>query len=337
MKPRNCPQCNASVSDQAAFCRFCGCQILEQPNQLSVPTGEPLKGFKKQRKTKHKMFVIVAALLVLVLIMGSVAIFLLNRTPVPSVYDQYVTTMGQLKEKGDYYIENGMTLQAQYSYGIAGASISALRFAIDNILYLKGESENLSDVVGDAYGDWETIAAISYASPYPYYFEGLLYHIQGEEDEAKECYKNAIMNPNFPQKGFSLYDLNDLSVEELLALKEELVLLEKSIYAAVKLDLNTCQRNPMNFNDGYLRALAKEALGKDPVDYEGAQQYYMAALQVNPFEPKNFASLALYAIYMEDIDAALYYTNEGLWIDEDDEALNQIKALLQGEEVGETK
>lgn len=335
MNPQNCPRCKASVNGKASFCSLCGYPL------------------KEQKSPRPKMTAVLVIIVIILLIAGLAAVLLLkhptapaaneqsgsttNKTASSSIYEQYVNTMEQLKEKGDGYVSNGMKLQAQYCYGIAGSSISALRFAVDNILCLKGEGKTLSEVVGEAYGNWDTIASISYSSPYPYYFEGLIYQIQGKEEDAKKCYTNAIMNPSFPQKGVSFYYLNGLSVKELYTLKEELVTLEKNIYKEYTPDGGSCKRDPMNFNDEYLRAKAKEALEQEPADYEAARQYYITALKVNPFEPKNFSSLALYAIYMEDMDNAVYYTNEGLWIDEKDEALNKIRVLLQGKEAGESK
>ena len=331
MNPQNCPRCKASVIDTASFCSLCGYPLKEQQNPHTVPS-DTSKDSRKQKKSKRKMVAIFAPLLIILLIAGLVAVFFLknptapsayeqsgstiNRPAASSIYEQYVSTMEQLKKKGDGYVSNGMKLQAQYCYGVAGSSISALRFAVDNILCLKGEGKTLSEVVGEAYGNWDTIASLSYASPYPYYFEGLVYQIQGKEEDAKKCYTNAIMNPSFPQKGVSFYYLNDLSVKELYILKEELVTLERNIYTEYTPDGGSCKRDPMNFSDEYLRALAKEALEQNPADFEEARQYYITALKVNPFEPKNFTSLALYAIYMEDMDSAVYYTNEGLWIDE---------------------
>lgn len=241
-----------------------------------------------------------------------------------ATFDLYVETVSQLKVKGDEYTENGMPLQAEYYYSIAGASISALRFAIDNLIVLKGGGDGLAAVVGDAYGDWDTIASISYVSPYPYYFEGLVYHVQGQMEEASECYRNAIQNPNFPEGGLSFYFLNDLSIDELLVLKEDLVAMENSIYATYTPTFSSLERNPLYFSDAYLRAAALEALRQHPADTVAAQTYYSMALKVNPFDPKNFTALALLAIESGDVESAVYYINEGLWIDPEDSTLNQL-------------
>lgn len=242
---------------------------------------------------------------------------------------QLIDTMSELKNIGDEFKEYEMDLQANYYYGVAGASISAFRFAIDCMLYLKGEGENLSEIVGDVYGDWDTIAEINYASPYPYYFEGLIHHIQGDQDEAAECYTNAVLNPSFPEQDISFIYLFDFSIDELYSLKEELAALEESIYAAYTPVRDICERSPYNYNDEYLRAAALETLKEDPEDLETAWKYYNTALLVNPFEGKNFAACALMSIYQKDIESAIYYINEGFLIDEECEELKKLEEIVK--------
>lgn len=244
-----------------------------------------------------------------------------------SPYPQFINTMIELKEMGDSYNDVGMTLQAQYLYGIAGSSISALRFAIDNIINMKGQ-EGLVDFQDNSYKDWESIAKISFASPYPYYFEGLINQIKGNEDYAEEAYKNAILNSNFPEDGISFYYLNDLSTEELSKLRQELYSIESSIYDVFTPEPYEIDRHPMNFNDEYLRAKAKEVLEREPNNYSEARKYYYAALRANPFEVKNFACCAIIAIFENDIDGAINYVNDGFWVDEDNEELNQLATWL---------
>ncbi len=264
------------------------------------------------------------------IILGTIIFFIVSQSSSEpeSLYSQYIRTMLELKEQGNTYWENHMPLQADYCYGIAGSSISAMRFAIDNILHLKGEGESLAELVGDAYRDWDTIAAISYVSPYPSYFEGLIYHIQGDKDNATEKYKEAIRNPSFPQENFSFHYLSELTSEELSALRDELLLLEKGIYEVFTPERALIPRHPLNYDDEYLRAKAKAVLEEEPENYEMAINYYHAALQVNPFEGKNFAGRALLAIFSEDMEKGLYYINEGLWIDEDSEELKQLALWL---------
>ena len=150
-----------------------------------------------------------------------------------------------------------------------------MRLAVDHILDMKGESKYLDDVA-DAedtnvtakpiYKDWESIAAISPASPYPYYFEGLIYHIQGNESKAKEAYKNALINPLFSENSAAFYYLNELSIDELSKMRDDLAVIESDIYAIFSPRPYGLERHPMNFNDEYLRAKdTRETNGEDAI------------------------------------------------------------------------
>lgn len=281
-------------------------------------------------KSRNRKLLPIIIVLGMSIILGTITFFIANRSSSEpeSLYSQYIRIMLELQEQGKTYGENDMSLQADYCYGIAGSSISAMRFAIDNMLHQKGEGKSLADLVEDAYGDWDTIAEISYVSPYPSYFEGLIYHIQGDKDKATEKYKEAILNPSFPQENFSFYYLSSLTTEELSVLRDELLLLEQGIYEVFTPKKTLIPRHPLNYEDEYLRAKAKAVLEEEPENYEMAINYYQAALQVNPFEGKNFAGRALLAIFSEDMEKALYYINEGLWIDEDSEELKQLAIWL---------
>lgn len=274
---------------------------------------------------------IIAIIIVVLLLIAAVSAFIIYRgsiSPV-SAYAQFKKEMMEVKEMGDDYAENGMELQANYYYGIAGSSISAMRLAVDHILYLKGEEEYLENAEdNNSYQDWESIASISLASPYPYYFEGLTHHIQGNESEAEKAYKNAITNPIFPENGISFYYLNESSIDELSIIRNELHEAESEIYTFFIPEQYGFERHPMNYNDEYLRSKAKDILEQKPNNYSDALKYYYAALRANPFEAKNFACCSITAIFDEDIEAALYYVNEGLWVDENNEELIQIAAWL---------
>lgn len=286
---------------------------------------EGIQKIKQKPRGRILPIIIVAALLI-----AATSAFIIYRSSngSASAYTQFKEAMLEIKKMGDDYAENDMKLQAQHYYGIAGSSISAMRFAVDHILHLKGEGEYLEDSADYTYRDWDSIAAISFASPYPYYFEGLIYHIQGNERKAEEAYKNAIINPLFPESDVSFYYLSELSIDELSIIRDELYTIESDLYALFTPEQYGFERHPMNYNDEYLRAKAKEVLELEPNHYAEALKYYHAALRTNPFEVKNFACCAVTAIFNEDIDAAIYYVNEGLWVDEDNEELNQLAAWL---------
>jgi tetratricopeptide (TPR) repeat protein len=289
----------------------------------------------KQKPRGHILsIIIVAALLIAV-----ASAFIIYRSNIgsASAYTEFKEAMLEIKKMGDDYAENDMKLQAQHYYGMAGSSVSAMRLAVDHILDMKGENKYLKDVADaedtnvtakPTYKDWESIAAISPASPYPYYFEGLIYHIQGNESKAKEAYQNALINPLFSENSAAFYYLSELGIDELSKIRDELAVIESDLYEVFTPKPYGLERHPMNFNDEYLRAKAKDILEKEPNEYTEALRYYTAALRINPFEAKNYACCALISIFNNDVDAAITCVNEGLWVDESNKELNQIAAWL---------
>lgn len=295
---------------------------------------EGIQKMKQKPRGRILSIIIVAALLI-----AATSALIIYRSSIgsASTYTQFKEAMLEIKKMGDDYAENDMKLQAQHYYGMAGSSISAMRLAVDHILDMKGESKYLKDVADakdtditakPAYKDWESIAAISPASPYPYYFEGLIYHIQGNEEKAKEAYQNALINPLFSENSAAFYYLSELGIDELSTIRDELAVIESELYEIFTPKPYGLERHPMNFNDEYLRAKAKDVLEKEPNEYTEALRYYTAALRVNPFEAKNYACCALISIFNNDVDAAITCVNEGLWIDENNKELNQIAAWL---------
>lgn len=282
---------------------------------------------------------ILSIFIIAVLLIAVASAFIIYRSSIgsASAYTEFKEAMLEIKRMGDDYAESDMKLQAQHYYGMAGSSVSAMRLAVDHILDMKGESKYLDDVADvegtnvtakPEYKDWESIAAISPASPYPYYFEGLIYHIQGNESKAKEAYQNALINPLFSENSAAFYYLSELGTDELSKMRDELAVIESDLYEIFTPRPYGLERHPMNFNDEYLRAKAKDVLEKEPNEYSEALRYYTAALRVNPFDAKNYACCALISIFNNDVDAAITCVNEGLWVDENNKELNQIAAWL---------
>ncbi len=244
----------------------------------------------------------------------------------------YIDGFAKFYEQGGEYTELGLTLQADYAYGWAGASVSAMRLCVDCLLYMKGEGKTLEEIAGGRPDNWDEIAAMNYASPYPYYFEGLVYNAEAENGYAQACYEKALINPAFSaENGEALVVLEIMSVSELKALKKKLISLEDQIYAVYKPEKSKIGRYELNFSDEYLRTLAKEKLAASETDYRGALRYYEAALAVNPFEGDNFVGCALMHFYMNDIDKTFYYVNEGLFVDPEHEGLGGLAEILSGE------
>lgn len=251
-----------------------------------------------------------------------------------TIPNAYINGFAKLYEQGNDYTEQGLQLQAAYAYGWAGASVSAMRCCVDCLLLQKGEAVSLEEAADGIRYDWDEIAALNYASPYPWYFEGLACSAQDKPDEARQCYENALLNPAFSAEyGEALSVLLTMSVDDLKAVRRELTALEDKILAVYALEQDSYPRVAMGFSDQYLRALARETLETDPSDYRGALRHYKAALRVNPFEGDNFFGCALMKLYLGEMDAVFFYVNEGLFVDPSHEGLNKLMAILNGEAV----
>ena len=248
------------------------------------------------------------------------------------IIDAYIDGFSSLYDQGNEYTDLGLQLQADYAYGWAAASVSSMRYCIDCLLYLEGEGDSLEDLVGERPGNWDEIAAQNYASPYPYFFEGLVYNSQGKNEDAKKCYEKALVNPKFSaENDKSLLILDILSASELKSVKTKLTMLEDKIYEVYNPDKSTYPRSHMNYSDKYLRTLAKETLTANEYDYREALRHYEAALAVNPFEGDNFVGCALMNIYLGEVEQTFFYVNEGLFVDPEHEGLNKIAELLNQE------
>ncbi len=255
-----------------------------------------------------------------------------DQDEVIKIPEAYLDGFMQFYEQGKEYIELGLQIQADYAYGWAAASISSMRYCVDCLLYLKGEGESLNDVVGGRMGDWDEIAAMNFSSPYPYYFEGLIYNIQDKNEDAQTCYEKALINPAFSaETDESLSVLLALSTKQLIDLKHKLIQLEDKIFEVYEPVKTYYPRHELNYNDMYLRTLAREALEAVDTNYRGALRHYEAALAVNPFEGDNFLGCALMNLYLDEIDKCFFYVNEGLFVDPEHDGLNRMADILNGE------
>jgi tetratricopeptide (TPR) repeat protein len=247
------------------------------------------------------------------------------------IADAFISGFSGLYELGGEYTQQGLQLQAAYAYGWAAASVSSMRYCTDCLLYLKGEGKTLEEVAGGRMSDWDEIAAMNYASPYPWFFEGLVYHAENKRDAAEACYEKALVNPAFNSEySQSLMVLAALNVRELKTVKNKLTRLEDQIYAVFTPESGDAARELLCFDDEYLRARARETLETDK-NYNEALRFYQAALAVNPYEGDNFAGCALMCLYLDDADRLFFYVNEGLYVDPGHEGLNQLAGLLNGE------
>lgn len=256
-----------------------------------------------------------------------------GRTPdLTEITDAYLGGFTRFYEQGNEYAEQGLQIQADYAYGWAAASVSAMRCCADRLISLKCEDRPAEDASGEQTEEWNEIAAMSYASPYPWYFEGLVFSAQGQNDEARACYENALLNSAFsPEHDEALSVMLAMTETELQTVREKAVALEEQIFAVWKPEKTSYPRLELGFDDAYLRALARECLASEPADYQGALRHYEAALKVDPFEGDNFVGCALAHLYLGETGRTFFYINEGLFVDPEHEGLKKIADALNGE------
>lgn len=215
-----------------------------------------------------------------------------------------------------------------YFFGFAGAAISSMRLAVERTLWLKGEGENFAALSeGSRYTDWDTIAEINFASPYPYYFEGLIYDFQGKTEEAGTCYGYAASMDNFPDKGLNFYYLRNMDVSELYALRDELRAREDKIYELWTPDFHGYERSVYNAFPDYMYNDAIERM--DAEDYDGAVDTMRIVLRENPKVESFWGAAVIAALYADQPYQAALWLEEGLKYFPKSEKLDTLKKSLE--------
>ena len=242
-------------------------------------------------------------------------------------YKDFITVMKEIKERGDKTAELGLNVNSEYYYSFAGASVSALRYAVEYILWLKGEGDTLESFTsGSRYTGWAAIAGINYASPYPSYFEGLIYEVQGKYEECAEPYAWASVMPMFPKEGLDFYYLKNMSVGSFYALRDELRALEDAIYGAYVPLPGGAEWDRNMFDAEYLSAMSRESV--QSADYESALRYAKQALKADPFNAAVWHNAAMCAMYALDLELMGEYVDEGLAIFPGDETLLMFRQSM---------
>ena len=242
-------------------------------------------------------------------------------------YTSFIEVMRQIKEFGDKTSEYGLTVNAEYYYSFAGASISAFRYAVECILWLKGEGDTLDSFTADShYSGFDKIAEIDYSSPYPSYFEGLIYEVQGKYDECVTPYASAAVMPLFPEEGLDFYYLKKMSIEGLYELREELRAIEEDIYSEYVPVLTGHEWDRKMFDTDYLLGMSSNEIQNS--NYEEALFYAKQALKSNPFKAESWQNAAACAMYAEQLELMGEYVEEGLAIFPEDENLLVLKQAL---------
>lgn len=234
--------------------------------------------------------------------------------------DEFFLMLDDAYNKGAEYEELMMDELSYALYGFAGASASAMRLAVEKILWLRGEGGSFSDFVADSpYTDWDTIAEISYFSPYPYYFEGMLHDLQGETDEAVNDYAAAAMIEDFPAQGLDFLYLGESPIEELYALRDRLREAENRIYGAYRPVLYGYERSEYYSMPEYHCMLAAEK--NNAGEYADAVNFARFAIRGNPLDVSHWQVGALCATNAHEYAQATEWISEGLACFPEDEML----------------
>ena len=242
-------------------------------------------------------------------------------------YSDFMEVMGDIKKYGDESAELNLTAQSEYYYSFAGASVSAFRYAVEYVLWLKGEGDTLASFTADSrYTGWDTIAEINYSSPYATYFEGMLLDFQGKHDEAVTPVALASIMPMFPEEGLDFSYLRTMEADALYTLRDSLRALEDTIYGAYTPSLTGREWDKYLFDEEYI--LEQTYTSVQANDYDTALFYAKQGLKANPFEVKNWRNAAMCALTAEEISLMGAYIDEGLAVFPEDEKLLLLKEMI---------
>ena len=242
-------------------------------------------------------------------------------------YSDFMEVMGDIKKYGDESAELNLTAQSEYYYSFAGASVSAFRYAVEYVLWLKGEGDTLASFTADSrYVGWDTIAEINYSSPYATYFEGMLLDFQGKHDEAVTPVALASIMPMFPEEGLDFSYLRTMEADALYTLRDSLRALEDTIYGAYTPSLTGREWDKYLFDEEYILEQTYTCVQAN--DYGTALYYAKQGLKANPFDAKIWRNAAMSALYAEELTLMGAYVDEGLAIFPEDESLLALKQMM---------
>jgi len=347
---KHCSNCGSELEDDEVFCAFCGQRHewqTEQPYNSQQPT--PVK-----KKSKAPFIIAGAAVLVVALVVAGVftnGFGLFGSTGGGTVtsgdnsnININVPKNGSDEEKLAYgfielnagiyqvgldFTEVGAGHVADGAFSLSLASVSSMRYAVDCLLEMKGTTPTEDGRIRD----WDAIAAMNWASPFPYFFEGVICGAQGDTAQEAECYRKATLNPNFTEDYENLKTIAAFDQSALENLKTVLEEIEDKLIDSYGLWFSDIPRDENNFDVEYLRQKAMECLEAEEEDLLGALSYYQAALQLNPLDGDSYANLVVVFIYIDDGEMTINYLNDGLMVDPENVRLaylqNMIKEALE--------
>ena len=161
---------------------------------------------------------------------------------------------------------------------------------------------------------------------------------------ASECYRKATLNPSYSEQDEALKAIIKLDEKALNGLKTVLEELEDKIFEATYgPSMVVIERNENNFDISYLRKKAAECMASHDAETTedddesswamDAYSYYLAALQIDPFDADCYADLAAWWLRFSDSDMAASYIETGLRLDPNNTRLaslaNEIKEAVE--------
>ena len=234
-------------------------------------------------------------------------------------YERLLIEADNYMTEGKRYELFGMETVGKYYCGLALSAVSSLRFATENIIYLKDEKLDIIEIqAGASYLDWDEIAEVSFASFWPAYFEGLIYELQGKNADAETWYKIARDNPLYYETDFyylknwsldKLYELHDICLEKEQAICERFTPETK---------LLTTSRTGAEYIPDY-NLYVMDRFNDSPENFIQAAINF---LYVTPFYEDGYCMLYLAYLSEDDVDNALYYLNDGHFANPDGPLIN---------------
>jgi len=235
---------------------------------------------------------------------------------------EYIGIAVEFYQLGMDFNEVGGRYFADSAFALAAAYISSMRYAAECLLEVNGT--NLAQ--DNKLRDWDEIAALCWASPYAWFFEGIVLEAQGNSSEAAECYRKAALNPGFTEDMEDWKAIKDFDTDMLRALLVELERWEDTIFEVTfGPRFIYIPRDENNFDVEFLNQKALESLDEDENDILGPLGYFLAALQINPLDGDSYANIAVMYMFMEDGVRVNETINSGLIADPDNERLKLLQ------------
>ena len=241
------------------------------------------------------------------------------------------------RKNGEYFASLLLDESTDFWFGNAGAALSSLRLCVERVLWLRGEGESFASLTeGSRCTDWDQIADMAWGSPFPLYFEGLIYALQGKDEEAALRFSYACAMDAFPESGLNFWYLRDEPIETLYALRDRLREQEELVYSQWEPVPSGLARN---YDMGFAQNLQVKILELDDAEkYEEALPYCRRLVQMEPFGATGWSVSVILAMEADEPVQAALWLVEGMAYCPEDETLQQLRdgmadlvAQLEGE------